>query len=311
MEYRTLGRTGLSVSALSYGASPLGGVFGEIDELEGIRSVHMAIDAGINLIDVSPFYGETKAEAVLGKALLQGHRDKVTLATKAGRIGMEEFDFSKKAMKRSIDESLRRLHTDCVDILEAHDIEFADRGQIFEAFEALQEIRQAGKCRFIGMTAFPLDVLVDAVETLDLDVTLSYAHFSLLNNLMLERLLPVTSRKNVGLINASATGMGLLTDKVFGGLAPWHPAPTELRKACEKVVTHCRTRGVDPVDLAMQYVYWNEAVPTTLVGMSRPRHVEANLKAVERRADPQLLAEVFEILEPVKDTVWPSGIRSK
>src|SRR6187397_1107925 len=104
MNYRSLGNTGLQVSALSYGASPLGSVFRPIDEAEGIRTVHTALDLGINFIDVSPYYGLTRAETVLGKALRDVPRERYYLATKVGRYGADEFDFSAKRILASIDE---------------------------------------------------------------------------------------------------------------------------------------------------------------------------------------------------------------
>src|SRR6266481_5574489 len=122
MIYRRLGRTNLQVSALSYGASPLGSVFRPIDEAEGIRTVHTAIDLGINFIDVSPYYGLTLAETVLGKALATLPRDRYILATKVGRYGADEFDFSAERVLRSIDESLERLQTDHIDIITCHDV---------------------------------------------------------------------------------------------------------------------------------------------------------------------------------------------
>src|SRR3712207_1183800 len=94
MIMRGLGQTGLQVSILSYGASPLGGVFRPIDEAEGIRTVHAALDLGINFIDVSPFYDLARAETVLGKALATIPRDRCLLATKVGRYGQEKFGFS-------------------------------------------------------------------------------------------------------------------------------------------------------------------------------------------------------------------------
>src|SRR5947209_20194117 len=103
MIYRPLGQTGLQVSALSYGASPLGSVFRPIDEAEGIRTVHAAVDLGINFIDVSPYYGLTKAETVLGKALAALPRDRYLLATKVGRYGAEEFDFSAARVTASVE----------------------------------------------------------------------------------------------------------------------------------------------------------------------------------------------------------------
>src|SRR5579883_245112 len=95
MQYRRLGQTDLHISVMGFGASPLGGVFGPADAVEGIKAVHLSISEGINFFDVSPYYGRTLAEERLGKAL-QGRRDKVVLATKCGRYGPDEFDFSEK-----------------------------------------------------------------------------------------------------------------------------------------------------------------------------------------------------------------------
>src|SRR5690554_3008456 len=132
MKTRKLGNTGLDVSVLSFGASSLGSVFRETDEEQSIRTVHAAVDAGINYIDVSPYYGQTKAETVLGKAIRQIPRDKFLLSTKAGRYGEHAFDFSAKRILSSIEESLTRLQTDYVDILFLHDIEFVPADIIVE-----------------------------------------------------------------------------------------------------------------------------------------------------------------------------------
>ena len=132
MKYRQLGNTGLKVSILGYGASPLGSVFRPIDEAEGIRTVHEALDLGINLIDVSPYYGLTRAETVLGRALRGVPRDRYILSTKSGRYGADEFDFSAERIVRSVEESMRRLNVDHIDILHLHDIEFGDLRQIVE-----------------------------------------------------------------------------------------------------------------------------------------------------------------------------------
>src|SRR5580700_5395102 len=123
MDYATLGRSGLRVSKLGFGASPLGNEFGETDPAEGERAVHCAVDLGINYFDVAPYYGRTLAETWLGAALA-GRRDKVVLSTKCGRYDVNQFDFSAARIRASIDESLRRLRTDYLDILLAHDIEF-------------------------------------------------------------------------------------------------------------------------------------------------------------------------------------------
>jgi aryl-alcohol dehydrogenase-like predicted oxidoreductase len=103
MQYRILGKTGLRVSALSLGGSPLGGVFGPIDEAEGVRAVHTALDLGINYIDTSPFYGLTRAETALGKALRGIPRDRFLIATKIGRYAQDEFDFTASRTAASVE----------------------------------------------------------------------------------------------------------------------------------------------------------------------------------------------------------------
>jgi len=130
-KYRRLGHTDLEVSVLGFGTSLLGNVFGTIDPAEGRRAIHFAIKRGINFFDVSPYYGLTLAESRLGEALA-GKRDKIVLATKCGRYGPDRFDFSEKRVAASIDESLKRLGTDYVDLLQVHDVEFGDVQQIID-----------------------------------------------------------------------------------------------------------------------------------------------------------------------------------
>src|SRR5262249_52965487 len=125
MELRELGRTGLRVSTLAFGGAPLGGMYGPFDEAEAVATVRRAVDAGVNLFDTSPYYGPLTSEELLGRALDGGWRRRVVLATKGGRITKERFDFSAARLVRSMDDSLRRLRTDHVDIFQAHDIEFA------------------------------------------------------------------------------------------------------------------------------------------------------------------------------------------
>src|SRR6516164_9308912 len=115
MELRELGRTGLKVSPLGFGGAPLGGMYGALDEAEAIAAVRHAIDAGINLVDTSPYYGPLHSEVLLGKALGDGWRRRVILATKGGRIDLAEFNFSADFLVKSMDESLMRLQTDAVD----------------------------------------------------------------------------------------------------------------------------------------------------------------------------------------------------
>ena len=127
MRYTELGKTGLKISSLSFGASSLGSVFHETKEAESIRAVEVAIDGGINFIDVSPYYGHYKAETVLGKALKRIPRDKYFLSTKVGRYGKDgvnTWDYSGKRATESVYESMERLGVDYIDLINVHDIEF-------------------------------------------------------------------------------------------------------------------------------------------------------------------------------------------
>ena len=131
MLQRPLGITGVSVSALSLGGAAFGNMYGDLDIADIRRTIHFGIDAGINLIDTSPFYGLTRSETNIGVALRDGYRRKVLLCSKAGRNDAASFDFSPVAMRRSVEASLTRLGTDYLDILIAHDVEFApDRERI-------------------------------------------------------------------------------------------------------------------------------------------------------------------------------------
>ncbi|MFN8499837.1 MAG: aldo/keto reductase [Anaerolineae bacterium] len=304
MEYRALGTTGLRVSALSFGASSLGGVFHAIDETEAMRTVPLALDLGINLIDVSPYYGLTKAETVLGRALRGIPRDRYILATKVGRYGADEFDFSAERVTTSVDESLARLGVAHIDIIECHDIEFGSLDQVVEeTLPALRRLQAQGKVRFVGVTGLPLNVFRYVLDRTDLDTILSYCHYEL-NDTSLADMLPYLNAKGVGVINASPLGMGLLTQR---GTPDWHPASEEMKATCAQAAEFCRAQGVDIARLAVQFSVANPDIPTTLVGTANPANLEKNVRWVEEPLDTALLAEVQKILAPIHNCTWPSG----
>jgi L-galactose dehydrogenase len=304
MKYRKLGKTGLDVSILSFGASSLGSVFRDIQEDEGLRTVHTAVDMGINLIDVSPYYGLTKAETVLGKALKEIPRDKFLLSTKAGRYGLDDFDFSAKRIASSLDESLTRLNTDYVDILLLHDIEFGSFKQVIEeGIPELHKLKEQGKIRYFGISGLPIKVFEKALAVTDVDVILSYCHYSLNDTALLE-LLPLLEAKQVGLMNASPLSMGLLNGRE---IASWHLASDELKQACLKAAAHCAGKGADLAKLAVQYSVQNERIPTTLVSTASTLNIKKNINWTDEPIDELLLQEVLEILKPVHNLTWLSG----
>jgi L-galactose dehydrogenase len=305
VEYRVLGKTGLNVSALGFGASSLGGgVFRPVEESEAIRSVHTAVDLGINIIDVSPFYGYTRAETVLGKALKQIPRDRYYLATKVGRYGDEDFDFSAKRVTASIDESLARMGVEYVDIIQSHDNEYGDLNQVVdETIPALRKLQQKGKARFVGVTGYPLKIFSYILARTEVDSILSYNHYSI-NDTTLAELLPFLESKNVGVISASPVSQGLLTNQ---GTPSWHPAPDRVKKLCAQAASYCREQGSDISKLAMQFALANPRIATTLVGTASPINITKNAQWIEEPIDRQLLAKVQEILRPIQNETWIVG----
>src|SRR5687767_3909475 len=155
MQFRPLGRTGLRLPWLSFGASSLGQEFRSVDLNEALRSVRTALDCGMNFIDTSPFYGRGMSEVLLGIALRDVPRDSYLLGSKLGRYDLQHFDFSAKRVAESIDVSLHRLGTDHLDVVLCHDIEFVEMQQIVdETLPALRKIQQAGKVRYLGFSGY-------------------------------------------------------------------------------------------------------------------------------------------------------------
>lgn len=301
MEYRLLGKTGIEVSVLSYGASPLGGVFGDIDEAKGIRTVHTALDLGINYIDVSPYYGNTRAETVLGKAFKGIPRDAYVLATKVGRFGSGEYDYSAERVTASVDESLKRMSVDYIDVIQCHDIEFTTPGQILdETLPALRKVQEQGKVRFIGVTGLPLTNFPAILDHTELDTILSFCHYTLFDTSLTE-IIPYLNEKEVGIVNASPLSMGLLTNQ---GPPDWHPASAEIKEACAKAASHCRGKGADIAKLAVQFTLSQPDIATTLVGTSKSEKIKKNVKWLEEPIDQELLAEVQEILASIHNETW-------
>lgn len=307
MHYRKLGSTGLSVSALSYGASALGGVFGTTSDAEGIRSVHMALDHGINFFDVSPYYGATKAEQVLGRALERIDRSRYILATKVGQYGEGDFDFSATRITRSLNESCLRLGVDYIDLLQCHDIEYATTDQIVhETLPALVRLREAGRIGHIGITGLPLKALVAVLEKVGpgvVETVLSFCRFTL-NDSALGDLVPYFQGKGVGIINAAPTGMGLLTER---GVPSWHPATRRMIEVSRQCVAYCQAAGVDLVKLAIQYSISHPGIATTLVSSAKPDEVRQNIASAEAPVEFEHIARVLELLRPIHNHNFTRG----
>lgn len=305
MEYHNLGKTGVRLSELGFGAAGLGNDYGTVDPSEGQRAVDQAIDSGITYFDTAPYYGRTLSEERLGVAL-QGKRDRIVLSTKLGRYDKAAFDFSAARVRSSIEESLGRLRTDYVDLLIAHDVEFGDREQVIsETIPEMRRVQEAGKARFIGISGLPLKILADVAERGRVDFVLSYCRYTLLNRDLDRWLSPTVQRLDLGLINAAPVHMGILTKQ---GPQPWHPAQEEIKKAGREIVALCESHGVAPELVAVRFSMNHPLIASTLVGMPRQMEVEQNLKALDFKIDSGLLESIDRIYYSLNETIWPSGL---
>jgi aryl-alcohol dehydrogenase-like predicted oxidoreductase len=218
MERRPLGKTGLNVPVLGFGASSLGQEFRQVDLGEAIRSVRVALDLGMNLIDTSPYYGRGMSEVLLGIALRDVPRDSYTLCTKLGRYAPAHFDFSAKRVAESIDVSLERMKTDHLDIVLCHDVEFVEMQQIVnETLPALRKAREAGKVRFIGFSGYPQKIFRYICGQTEVDCILNYNQYTLQNTRFADETIPYLQTKGVGAMNAGPFSARLLTNAPLPG----------------------------------------------------------------------------------------------
>lgn len=315
MKYTDLGKTGLKLSHLCFGASSLGSVFRETNEAESIKAVEVAIDGGINFIDVSPYYGHYKAETVLGKALKNIPREKYYLSTKVGRYGKDgknTWDYSGKRATESVYESLERLNVDYIDLINVHDIEFQasmDGGLakvVEETLPALHELKQKGIVGHVGITDLQLENLKWVIDHADegmVESVLNFCHFCL-NDDKLVDYLDYFEEKGIGVINASPLSMGLLSER---GVPAWHPAPQPLVDACTKAADYCRSKGYPIEKLAVQYAVSNPRIAGTLFSSANPENVKRNIDWANEEPDWQLVKDVKEIIGDQQRVSWANS----
>lgn len=295
------------VSKISFGASSLGAVFHPLKEESGINAVHTALDNGINFIDVSPYYGHLKAETVLGKALKSVDRNLYYLSTKVGRYGKDgnnSWDYSAVKARESVYESMERLNADCIDLINVHDIEFADLEQVCnETLPALVELRNEGIVKHIGITNLNLrhfKYVIDHVPQGTVESVLSFCHYTL-NDDSLRDYFEFFESHHIGIINASPYSMGLLTEH---GAPEWHPAPEALKRVTRKAIDYCKSKGVSIEQLAMSFSTANPRIATTLFSSTNPENVLKSIRYANTPLDMELLSEIQMILEPGFRDTW-------
>lgn len=310
MQYNLLGKTGLNVSRISFGASSLSAVFHSVDESEAIKAVHTALDAGINYFDVAPAYGGTVSETVLGRALKGISRSRYFLSTKVGKYtdpdkyGNDLLDYSAKRIRQSIKESAARLGTDYFDVIHIHDIEYQKRKHtewaLTEGLDTVQQLKKEGRIGAVSFGIYPMDLWHRIFDDYEIDAALVHNHYCL-NDTSLLQLLPIAKEKGIGVINASPFGSGLLTDR---GPADWHPANKEDREIILQAAALCRQHDTSIAKLAMQFSSQHADILTTMFSSSNPQSVLRSIQWSEEPLDKDLLAKVQHVLSPVMNKQW-------
>jgi aryl-alcohol dehydrogenase-like predicted oxidoreductase len=306
MQTRTLGKTGLQLPILGFGAASMGEEYRKVDLNEALRSVHLALDCGMNFIDTSPYYGRGMSEVLLGFALRKIPRERYILETKLGRYDLNHFDFSARRVIESVDISLHRLGVDYLDICLCHDIEFVKMQQIVdETLPALRKVQQQGKVRFIGFSGYPMKIFRFICDQTQVDCVLSYNQYTLQNTRYADEVIPYLKAKGMGIMNAGPFSARLLTN---ASLPKWLKEPEDVKAAARRAAEHCTRKGVDIAKLALQFSIANPDITTTLAGSANPDNIRKWAQWASEPLDRQLLSEVQEIFMPVKNIGHVEGL---
>jgi aryl-alcohol dehydrogenase-like predicted oxidoreductase len=319
MEHRPLGRTGVSVSKLCLGAMMFG-AWGEPDHDESIRIIHAALDAGINFIDTADVYSAGESEEVVGKALAGGKRDDVVLATKVGfPMGDDpsQRGASKRRIIRGVEDSLRRLNTDWIDLYQIHRPDPST--DIDETLGALSDLVHQGKIRYFGHSTFPASHIVEAQWTAEHRgrerFRCEQPPYSILVRAIEQDVLPTCRRYGMGVIPYSPLAGGWLsgryrTDgKVQGPTSSARPMarfdmsdPANQRKleAAEQLGQLADEAGISLIEMAIAFVLRHPAVTAAIIGPRTMAHLDSQLAA----ADVELSIDVLDHI----DLINPPGV---
>jgi aryl-alcohol dehydrogenase-like predicted oxidoreductase len=313
MQYRTLGRTGIKVSNYCLGAMMFGAI-GNPEHDDSIRIIHKALEAGINFIDTADAYSRGESEEIVGKAL-KGRRDNVVLATKA-HLPMgddpNQQGNSRRWLIRALDDSLRRLQTDHVDLFQIH--RPAPDTDVEETLSALTDLVRAGKVRTIGASSFPASDIVEAqwvAERRGLQrFRTEQPPYSILNRGIEHEVLPVCQRYGMGTLVWSPLAGGLLTGQYRQGQqATSHRArfgfkhlSDELRlETVEQLIPLAQKAGISLTHLAMAFAIAHPGVTSAIIGPRTMAQLDDLLAGAEVTLDDEILNQIDEIVPPGTD----------
>ena len=300
-----LGRTGLSVTRLGFGAASIGGLFAAVSDHDAVATVDHAWDLGIRTFDMAPLYGYGAAERRVGRALAGRPRDAYVLSTKVGRLvrredaipagadvdrqaldGREDafyvrtepvrlvFDYSADGVRRSIEESLERLGLERIDIALIHDPDDHWEQAIGEAWPALARLRDEGTIRAVGAGMNQSAMLARFAREGDFDVFLVAGRYTLLDQEALAELLPLCVKRGIAVLVGGVMNSGILADPRPGGRFNYQPAPQPIVERARRLAAVCERHGVPLRAAAVQFPLAHPAVVSLIAGVRRIDHLD-------------------------------------
>jgi aryl-alcohol dehydrogenase-like predicted oxidoreductase len=328
MQMRTLGRTGVKVSPLCLGAMMFGD-WGNTDHGESIRIIHKALDSGLNFIDTADVYSRGESEEIVGKALAAGKRENVVLATKVhGTMGDDpnEFGNSRRWIVREVENSLRRLGTDWIDLYQIHRPEHDT--DIDETLGALTDLVRAGKVRYIGSSTFPPSQIVEAQWVAEKRgrerFVCEQPPYSMLIRGVEADVLPTCRRYGMGVIPWSPLAGGWLSGRyrkdqelpqsqraarLPGRYDMSKPGNQRKLEAADALARLADESGMTLIQMALAFVIRHPAVTAAIIGPRTMEHLDSQLAALEVELSGDVLDRIDEIVPPgtnvnPEDTGW-------
>ena len=316
MEYRRLGRSGLTISEIAYGNWLTHG--GQVEEDAALACVHAALDAGITTFDTADVYAGTRAEAVLGRALAGQRREGLEIFTKVywpTGPGPNDRGLGRKHVTESCEASLRRLQTDHIDLYQAH--RYDETVPLEETMTAFADLVRAGKVLYVGVSEWRAEEIAAGValaRELGIQLISSQPQYSMLWRVIEDEVVPTSQREGVSQIVWSPIAQGVLTGKYRPGEQP--PAGSratdpEAGRFIRRFMTDdvlARVQDLRPVaddlglsmaQLAVAWVLQNENVAAAIIGATRPEQVHDNVGAAGVRLEADVLARIDEVLGDV------------
>ena len=317
MQHRFLGRSGLKVSAISYGNWITHG--SQVEDDAATSCVHAALDLGITTFDTADVYAGTRAESVLGRALAGQRREGLEIFTKVfwpTGPGQNDMGLSRKHIIESCNASLARLGTDYVDLYQAH--RYDESTPLEETMTAFADLVRAGKVLYLGVSEWTAEQIRAGAELaaeLKVPLVSNQPQYSMLWRVIEDEVVPACREVGVSQIVWSPIAQGILTGKYL----PGQPVPEGSRATDDKggadfvkrflrddvlelvqqLVPLAQEAGISMAQMAVAWVLRNDNVASAIVGATKPEQLEDNVGAVDVTLDDDLVARIDQILEPV------------